>query len=69
MFVDNGGTLMSVPRGSFCMTGDSVCMPTGVYLPTETGTSRYRVTSTPVTACYHGDSRLDPVVQNLSPLR
>ena len=31
MFVDNGGTLMSVPRGSFCMTGN-VCMPTGVYL-------------------------------------
>ena len=50
---------MSMPCGS-CMTGNSICMPTGVYLPTETGTSRYHVTSTPVTAGYHGDSRLDP---------
>ena len=60
MFVDNGGTLMSVPRGSLCMTGNSVCMPTGAYLPNETGTSRYCVTSTPVTARYRGDSGLDP---------
>ena len=60
MFVDNRGSLVSVPRGSLCMTGNSVCMPTGVYLPTETGTSHYRVTSTPVTARCHGDSRLDP---------
>ena len=67
MFVDNGGPLMSVPRGSSCMTGNSFCMPTGVYLPTETGTSRYRVTSTPVTARYHGDSRLDPSCPELVP--
>ena len=60
MFVDNGGTLMSVPRGSLCVTGNSVCMPTGVYLPSETGTSHYRVTSTLVTTRYRGDSRLDP---------